>query len=230
MHTVLRLTIASLCLALSAHSAALEHEGAVWASAALKGPIGSRESGTHWQYRVNGEYRAFEALDGAQEGILGAGIGYRLNDSFRLWGGYARHRTHLDGRYIAKEHRVWQALQWSANLDNGWDLSTRSKLEQRFFEGREKPRWRFRQAVKLSAPLENHSGVNWIVAVEPFIQLYNPNGSTQGLVQNRTFIGLGLRSNRHTKMEVGYLNQWLRNRRGEDLVNHILQLKVNFSP
>lgn len=217
-----------LSIVCSHHAQAREHDVGGWLSAALEGPIGAAED-TPWEYVLHGEYRAYDALDGIRYSVLRAGMGYDLGGGWSISGAYDRHHTRLVEGGSLTENRLWQAVEWKTDLDNGWTFSTRSRLEQRHFDGRDGLRWRFRQNAKLKIPFRSQDHMDWIFSVEPFFQVHNPDGSSGGLGQVRSFAGINFDTGDHSRIEVGYLNQWGRVRRGEDLVNHMLQVNFRFS-
>jgi len=83
------------------------------------------------------------------------------------------------------------------------------------------------QFFKADRPLYEQSSVSLVAWNESFIDLNVTDFGQQGTFsQNRAFIGVGKKfgGSRSTKLEVGYLNQFLRARGGDDRFNHILSV------
>ena len=130
------------------------------------------------------------------------------------------------GNPVFDENRIWQQVLWSKQFDRQ-KLFSRSRLEQRFVETGSETGWRFRQFFKADRPLYEQSSVSLVAWNESFIDLNVTDFGQQGTFsQNRLFLGLGKKFDgpRSTKLEVGYLNQFLRSRGGDDRFNHILSM------
>ncbi len=107
-------------------------------------------------------------------------------------------------------------------------LQSRTHLEQRFLDTGSDTGWRFRQFVKLSRYLPNRTRMSLEIYDEMFLDLNGTDwGQRSGFSQNRLFIGLGVRldERRRSRIEVGYLNQFL-NRSRQDRINQILSVNL----
>ncbi|WP_191621320.1 DUF2490 domain-containing protein [Marinihelvus fidelis] len=207
---------------------AREHNHGAWLTAGLKGPIGRSED-TRWNYVLHGEYRAYDAFDGLRYSVMRVGAGYRLDHGFSLLGGLDRHHSRLVAGGSLTEVRLWQAVQWKHRFDNDWSFSARARIEQRDFDKRDGTYWRFRTKLGLDIPFSTRDNLAWVLSVEPFFQVHNPNGSNAGMNQVRSFVGLNIDTGEHASVEVGYLNQYGRVRDGADIINHMLQVNLRFS-
>jgi hypothetical protein len=79
-------------------------------------------------------------------------VGYKLSDQTSIWLGYAWVRTQPQGKDHTDEHRIWQQLSWNKPYSWG-NVSTRTRLEQRFLNTGDDTGWRFRQFLKLTTTL-----------------------------------------------------------------------------
>ncbi len=85
-----------------------------------------------------------------------------------------------------------------------------------------------RQQFRVDIPMRRHSHLQWILGTEPFFNLRETDWADSGFVQNRAFAGLGIPLCPKVRVEAGYMNQWLKIRGREDLVNHILIVNFKF--
>jgi hypothetical protein len=164
--------------------------------------------------------------DGVQT-LLRPAIGARIARDAHAVIGYAHVHTDPANGASTTEHRVWQQVQF-APLRTGAGRAlviSRTRLEQRMFEGRDDTGWRLRQMIRLQAPVANDGRVQAIAYSEPFFNLNDTRwGARGGVDQWRNFIGVGLPIGDRLRAEPGYLNQTVF-RAGENRSNHI----VNFA-
>lgn len=184
------------------------------------------DSRLRWWF--DGHARFQDDADGFNVSIVRPGIGYKLTDTATIWAGYGWIRTSpLGGAPDFDENRIWQQITWSENVDQT-KFGFRSRLEQRFVETGDDTGWRFRQFFSARTPLTER--VTLVAWDEVFIHLNDTDfGTRTGFNQNRAFLGFGWKWNPATpksRVEIGYLNQFIDNRNGDDRMNHILS--VNF--
>jgi hypothetical protein len=161
--------------------------------------------------------------------LIRPAIGYRINGDFTALFGYAYVRTDpLVGR-ATDEHRFFQQLNSTLYRGSGgFTITGRSRLEQRTVVGAEDTGWRFRQVVRVQAPVKDIRGgeLQVIAWTEPFYNLDSTDwGQRRGFDQVRTFIGVGVPITKGLTAEPGYLNQTVF-RPGEDRVNHVASLTL----
>jgi hypothetical protein len=207
-------------------------DGGIWLMWLGQGRLAARDSrfaDLRWSLDVHARWRdEGAALDTT---FVRPALGYALGDGTSAWLGYAAFDIDPGGRSSFLEQRVWQQLVWNAQAED-FTLMSRSRLEQRFFEGRGETGWRLRQLVKSTIPLTDDRRVFLSIYDEGFVDLADTDwGQRAGFRQNRAFAGVGwfLDAGRTTSVEVGYLNQWI-DRPGEDGMNHVLSINmfVNF--
>ncbi len=203
------------------------HDTGQWLALFARGDIGSAESGPPLKWWFDGHARFFDDTGGFGQSIVRPGIGYALSDSVVLWAGYGWIRTSPVANQDFDEHRVWQQITWSENLDPV-SLGFRTRLEQRFLDTGSDTGWRLRQLVSMRRPL-GCSPFTLVAWDELFIHLNDTDwGANAGFNQNRLFLGFGLKRDPASpyRVEVGYLNQFVNRRSRDDLNNHILS--INF--
>ena len=186
------------------------------------------ESKLRWWF--DGHLRYLDDSDGFNQSIFRPGIGYQLTPNTNAWIGYAWiNELPANGNPVFDENRIWQQLLWSKKLDQQ-TLFARSRLEQRFVETGSDTGWRVRQFVKMDRPLHEESPVSFVAWGEVFFDLNETDWGQQGsFSQNRLFLGLGRKFDtpNSPKIEIGYLNQFIRRKSAGDSYNHILS--VNWS-
>ena len=157
--------------------------------------------------------------DAGTQILLRPALGYQLAQDLQVHLGYLYVPNLFDaGTPTRHEHRVWQQANWYPRLG---ELRTliRPRLEQRFVAGEAGVGLRARLLLRGMLPL--FAPVSGIVWDEAFVHLNAVAwGPRPGFDQNRAFAGLGLDAFPGARLEVGYLNQWVRRSDAPDLLNH----------
>jgi Protein of unknown function (DUF2490) len=185
-----------------------------------------------WRLWTDGQLRFGDDFGRFSQGLVRPGVGYALNDAWSVWAGYTYVRTDQPyARTPTNEQRIWEQVSWQRKA-GGTDLSSRTRLEQRFSSAGSGTGWRLREMGKLMHPLGQSS--IWLIAMydEIFINLNSPNfGPKSGVDRNRAFLGPGINLGKPLRLELGYLNQYTFNNNGPDRVDHILSISAfwNFS-
>ena len=227
---------ASVCLRSVAFALALLSSGVVaaqsvhdfgtWFSINTAGKLNHRcceDSKMRWWF--DGHLRYLDDSGGFNQSIIRPGIGYALNENATLWLGYAWiNSLPPNGNPVFDENRVWQQLLWSKKYQATTAFS-RSRLEQRFVETGSDTGWRFRQFFKLDQPFVWQEKLSFVTWDEMFFDLNSTDfGQNGSFSQNRAFVGLGWKFDgpHKPKIEVGYLNQFIRRRSRGDRFHHIV--------
>ena len=203
----------------------IEDEG-WWGAVFSQGDL-SQDGRIRWWF--DGHARFQDDADGFNVSIVRPGIGFKLTDTATFWAGYGWIRTRPIGdRDDFDENRLWQQITWSRSL-NPTKLGFRSRLEPRFLETGDDTGWRFRQLVAARTPIAGAEGLKFVVWDEVFIHLNDTDfGAQAGFNQNRLFVGLGYSPNPESKsrIEFGYLNQFIDSSAGDDRMNHLLSVNL----
>lgn len=205
-----------------------ESEYGAWLIASADGALFDVDAPGHWRYSVQGQFRAFSLADGARQVVGRGGIGYRFKDRLTAWAGYAYFQLHADGVGTARENRTWQQVNWNMGAWNRAVWKSRTRLEQRFREGRSGTGWSLRQQLGVEMPLSAWNGVSLIFSDEVFFDLRQTSWVQTGFSQNRVFAGLGFKNKGSASLEAGYMHQYIRVRESPDLVNHLLILRLKW--
>jgi hypothetical protein len=186
-----------------------------------------------WRWWMEGQGRFRDAGDALDQGLVRTGLGYALSDRASVWLGYAHVATFPEARKTLGEHRIWQQLTLTDSAPFG-DLTSRSRLEQRFIQDTNPVEWRFREFVRFSRPIAEGSPFSFVVWDEVFVRLNSTTPTVRaGFDQNRGFAGIGYSFDESARLEVGYLNQLIQTfartkttRRTDLRMNHILSMSL----
>ena len=211
--------LAGAALAAPAHAA--EEDMQAWAAVTASTDLGKRTVLT-----LESQARMTEDAGRLGQYLIRPSIGLKLGPNTTVSAGYAFVHTDPVGPAKSDEHRLWQQVAFRIAGDGtGVTLTGRSRVEQRWMEGSGDMGWRFRQQLKLTAPLAGK--VRAVAWTEAFLSLDDTSwGQNSGLDRWRNSVGLAVPLNRAITLEPGYINQWV-SRPGEDRVHHIANLAMS---
>jgi hypothetical protein len=199
-----------------------DHDLQQWTLLATQGPLSDKlVAYAEIQPRITDDASRLGQL------LIRPAIGYRVNKNLTAFLGYAYVRTEPLGGRATDEHRLFQQLSFAIyRAAGGFEITARTRLEQRSVVGADDLGWRFRQVIRAEGPVAHGSKLRAIAWTEPFVNLDTTDwGQRSGIDQWRTFIGLGLPITDRLRAEPGYLNQTVF-LRGGDRVNHVLSLTL----
>ena len=206
-------------------SAQSVHDFGSWFSVNTQGKCDPCSEHAKLRWWFDGHLRYLDDSDGFNQSIFRPGLGYQLNSNTNVWVGYAWiNELPTSGDPVFDENRLWQQLLWSKKVRRQ-TLFSRSRLEQRWVETGDDTGWRFRQFVKTDRPFHKDSLLSFVAWDEAFFDLNETDWGQQGTFsQNRLFLGFGRKflGPNSPKIEIGYLNQFIRRKSGDDRFNHIV--------
>ncbi|HQS95493.1 MAG: hypothetical protein B7Y31_02025 [Novosphingobium sp. 16-62-11] len=172
------------------------------------------------------QFRLTDGADRLGQVLLRPAVGYRITPSDTLFVGYAYVRTEPLTGTPTDEHRMFQqALVRIAGKPGKVTVTGRTRLEQRWLEGRSDMGWRVRQMVRVDVP--TRAGVSAIAWAEPFVNLDTTTwGQRAGFDQLRVFGGVGVPLARGIALEAGYSGQYVNRFNAPDRMNHIGSLAL----
>jgi len=222
-----RLSLAATAVLLSTQPAAAQgggrEDGQAWGTVLVQGSI--KNDLLFWA-----EAQARFTDDASRLGqiLIRPAIGVRLTKDVSAHLGYAYVRTDPETGAAIDEHRLWEQLIFPILRNRrGLFVWGRSRIEQRFFEGRADTGWRWRQFVRAQLPLRPGGRIAGVVFSEGFFAFNSTDfGARAGLDQWRNFIGVSLPVAKGVAIEPGYLNQTLF-RSGQDRMNHIFNTTLS---
>ncbi len=213
--------IALACAAAPALAGATEDDAQIWT--ALNA---SADLDTHVVLTIEGQVRLTDDASRLGQYVIRPSIGWKLNGTTTATLGYAHVHTDPIGPTESDEHRAWQQLSYRVIGDGkSVTVTGRSRLEQRWVEGASDMGWRYRQQLRLTAPLAGK--VRAVAWTEAFISLDDTSwGQRSGLDRWRNSIGIAAPLNSAISVEPGYINQWVP-RPGQDRIHHIANLSLS---
>ena len=201
-------------------------DGRYWFALSTQGKLPLKDWG--WMFDVNQRYRDEGAH--ADSFFIRTGISHQINPKTSIGLGFDHIVNHPAGKAASDENRLWQQIAYKFDPILGVNLSSRSRLEQRWREGGNDTAYRLRQMIKATVPLDINPKLSIITYDELFINLNETDwGVRRGNDQNRAFLGVNWAFTPSASIETGYLNQYV-NTRNTDRLNHVLAttLRLNF--
>ena len=226
---VISLVSAAVTLAFAPPLKAQYVDSGTWLAGSVTGklPPSMNDAKGSWRFWTDGQLRFGDDSSRFSQGLARPGVGYALNDAWSLCAGYAYIRT--DKPYTltpSNENRIWEQVSWQ-RIAGRADLSSRTRLEERFHSAGSGTGVRLRQMGKLMQPLGSKNV--WLIAVyyEMFVNLNSTNfGAKSGADRNRAFVGPGIKLSKSVRVEVGYMNQYTFNNNGPYRVDHIFSINA----
>jgi hypothetical protein len=202
----------------------------------------SSKAGVH----LEGQVRRSDFVADPLQLFTRVGVNYALADRVTVTGGYAYAWSSPYGEFPAPfafpEHRVWQQLQLThATGRLAWQH--RYRLEQRWLgQMEERPgggtrtdSWRyvnrFRYMARATLPLRGATvgpREPYVAASDEVFVGFGRQVQLNVFDQNRAYLGVGYQASGHTRVELGYLNQWVLRGNGREMENnHTVQLTLH---
>lgn len=195
----------------------------VWVNVTVMGPVSG-----DLVYFAELQPRAGDNASRLDQLLLRGAAGWKLSPQLTVYQGYARVITPVDGGRDVREHRSFQQANWLIGKPFGGELSSRTRLEQRWRNDGSDTGWRLREMLRYEKPLKPGSqAVNALVYAEGFAALNDTDwGARGGFDQLRTFLGVELGITGATAAEIGYLNQVINQTGGRTRVNHVASISL----
>ena len=153
-----------------------------------------------------------DATSGGEQFLGRIGIDHLLAKGVLVGGGFA----YLHDQSV-HEIRTHQQLTLTHGI---W--TSRTRIEQRFFDYADGPVWRLRQRVQTAVPLDDKGKWTLIAAGEVFFHLNRVRASDKtGLAMLRNQIGLRHRFSRAVDLQILYMRQQTFRDARPDVVAHI---------
>ena len=196
-----------------------------WINLTAMGPVSGK-----LVYFAEIQPRAGDGISRLDQLLLRGAAGWKLSPGLTVYQGYAHVVLPVDGGRDVNEERSFQQISWVMGKPWGGELSSRTRLEQRWRSDGDDLGWRLREMLRYEKPLKPGSNaVNALVYGEGFVALNSTDwGAKGGFDQLRSFIGAELGLGGASTAEIGYLNQYINQRGGNDRVNHVASVPLFF--
>ncbi|PNU06408.1 DUF2490 domain-containing protein [Novosphingobium guangzhouense] len=213
-------------LALTAATPALAEttqDEQAWINLTAMGPIAGDVV-----YFAEFQPRMGDGISRVEHLLLRGAVGVKLSPSATLYQGYAHIASPIEGARDINEERSFQQLNLALGKPLGGELSSRTRLEQRWRSDGGDMGWRLREMIRYEHPLKSGSdAVNALVYAEGFVALNDTDwGARGGFDQLRSFIGAEVGLPGASTLELGYLNQAIDQTRGRTRVNHVASVTL----
>lgn len=222
--TLIPAALIAAALPAAAHAETGQDEQ-VWVNLTAMGPVSG-----DLVYFAELQPRTGDGSSRLDQMILRGAVGWKLSPSVTVYQGYAHIVVPTDGGKDVNEERSFQQVSW--NISKPWDgeLSSRTRLEQRWRSNGDDTGWRLREMLRYEKPLKPQSdAVNALVSTEVFFALNDTDwGARGGFDQVRTFVGAEIGLPGKSTIEAGYVNQVIDQTRGRTRINHVASLSLFF--
>lgn len=189
-----------------------------------------------WAMHLDVQFRADDAVQRVNQSLLRAGAQYFFRPDLNVTLGYAYVNTFSSSAsdYLT-EHRIWQQLIYNQSFGNV-NMTHRLRLEQRFVEnpavekGDYNTGHRVRYFNRTILPMGNNPNAKaapyLALQNEAFVNFASSAINKNVFDQNRLLVAFGMLYEKHTRLEIGYMNQWINPASGGNVTNHILHFSV----
>lgn len=222
-HLAVLIPLALAAFAAQARADTVQDEQ-VWANFTAMGPISG-----NIVYFAEAQPRFSDSAGGLDQLLLRPAVGLKLSPIVSLYQGYAHVITRRADQADLNEERSFQQLSWIVSRPWGGELSSRTRVEQRWRSDGDDMGWRVREMVRLEGPRVANGKFGALGYVEAFFALNDTDwGARGGFDQLRTFVGAEIPIGGPSTIEVGYLNQAINQTAGRTRVNHVLSFALFF--
>lgn len=195
--------------------------------------------GQHWGLSFDAQFRSFDEFKYLQHILLRPSVNYYFDGNKMAALGYAYITTNgrdaAGNKTFRPESRTWQQLIINTKIGKISTLQHRFRLEQRFLDNTTNRNdhyfsQRLRYFARAVIPFKKDS----TFVKGPFIGLQNEifvNVQNKEKVnnhffdQNRAYVALGYRLHKKVDVEVGYLNQYVKQAEAY-FFNHVIQTAI----
>lgn len=217
----------SVCLALMSMPAraATSQDEQFWLNLTAMGSIKDE-----LVYFAEVQPRIGDGVSRVDQSLFRGALGWKFSPTVTLYQGYAHVVVPIEGGKDINEERSFQQLNWTLGKPWGGELSSRTRLEQRWRSDGDDMGWRLREMIRYEKPLKQGSdAVNALVYAEGFAALNDTDwGARSGFDQLRSFVGAEIGLPGASTLEVGYLNQLINRPAGNTGVNHVASVTLFF--
>lgn len=215
-----------IALLLSSNArAGTQHDEQAWVNLTSMGPISE-----NLVYFAEMQPRTGDGSSRLDQLLLRGALGVRLNSKLVLYQGYAHVVVPVEAGRDINEERSFQQLSWTIGKVLGGELSSRTRLEQRWRSDGDQMGWRLREMLRYETPLKSGTyGPSALIYSELFVAFNDTDwGARAGTDQIRNFIGLEIPVGGASTIEAGYLNQLVDQSGNNSRMNHVASLTLFF--
>ncbi|MET1754317.1 DUF2490 domain-containing protein [Novosphingobium sp. RD2P27] len=201
------------------------HDEQVWLNLTAMGPLSG-----NLIYFAEVQPRIGDGVSRIDPLLLRGAVGWKLSPKVSVYQGYGHIVSPVEGGRDINEERSFQQLNLGLGTPLGGELSSRTRLEQRWRSDGSDVAWRVREMLRYEKALRPaDDAVNALVYSELFVALNDTDwGARGGFDQLRTFIGAEIGLPGTSTVELGYLNQTIDRTGGRTQMNHVAAAALFF--
>jgi len=211
--------------------------------------FGQYKFNTKWGIHTDIQFRTDEKALRVNQNLVRVGIQYYPTKQTSITLGVA-HTPSFNktlGIYVP-ENRIWEQFIYNQNIKAA-TMTHRVRLEQRFIHkyalnsSKEAERCGTNTGQRLRyfnrtlfnlTPKDKKNVLYLALQDEVFFNISAKNINPNFFDQNRLLLAVGVWYDHHTRLELGYMNQYIHPKSGDDIDNHIVHLSIlqvlNFAP
>jgi len=203
-----------------------DHDGQAWINVTVTGTVTGR-----LLYFAEVQPRFDDNVSHLGTAIVRGAIGWKLSPSLSLHQGFAHIASPVEDGRDVNEERSFQQLNWTIGHPGGGELSSRTRLEQRWRSDGSDVGWRLREMLRYERPLPYGKNLNLLGYAEIFAALNDTDwGARAGFDQLRSFAGFEIPLAGKSTVELGYLNHYVNQSGGRRRLNHVASLSLFLRP
>ncbi|MBN9225848.1 MULTISPECIES: DUF2490 domain-containing protein [Legionella] len=202
----------------------VQNFGSFWLTGIFIGPFSNEYK--QWKYYVEPRLILIDDRYGMDEAHIYSGAGYQITPNFTPYIGYAYFLSENTQGVISHENVLWQQFQWKLYHSKLFNVSNRSRLEQRKNTLYSDWATRLREQITLKIPFKN-TKYSLSTFDEVFLNFNHPIWvSDKFFAENRAFLGIERQLSKAATFDIGYIDQVKFQRQNQKLFTHGLYLKL----
>ncbi len=176
-----------------------------WGEAIVTGDIPGSEN---LLYLFDVEPRLNISDTAGNQTVYTAAFGYKINSKLSAWQGYDLQINYPRNSVNTLVVQIpWQQLTYNFFSNSALNLSSNSRLEERFLNANDQINFRYRQRLTIQGNHKIFGYLNPVAFDEVFFNLNNPAWAGNRLIpENRAFLGLLLPIGKSQSLRLGYMD------------------------
>jgi hypothetical protein len=203
--------------------------------------IGQYKVSEKWGVQLEAQFRMDNGLEQNLQNLFRVGGIYYLSQNKNIIGGYALITTFSPSlNQFFKENRAWEQFQINKKWQNNKNSIThRFRLEQRWVEKltadvslknttnyQNRFRYLNRNLFHLFYLNSENEEIYAVIQDEIFLNIGDNKINSKFIDQNRFLIGAGFNYNNSTRLELGFMNQFVTSSNGSNAMNHTVSFTL----
>ncbi|MGB4497075.1 MAG: DUF2490 domain-containing protein [Methylococcaceae bacterium] len=220
-----------LTFTMTAFAAPTTDISGIWGMATLQGDLNFISPDlTSFQWLISSQ--TGEREDSAKglrlnEAILLGQVGYQVNKHVTFWLGYLDDRIHPLNKLSYEESRPYQDVVYTQTVAD-FNLTIRTRLEERINQANSDIGYRVKQFFQINHALPFIDGLSGYLNNDTYFYVNQTNFGKQGFSENRFGSGLSYQFTKQLGADLGYLQQYVDNKTGSNLLINNLQMNLRY--